>query len=85
VVLAAPGKSVFSPHRQMLCGLALPPPAVVRFVCTRCFSCELSGLRAFGADAGKSLPHAFGVDDIAGCISCQQILFFVWVGLSGQK
>ena len=34
--------------------LALPLPAVGRFAGTRSLSCDLSALRAFGADDGKA-------------------------------
>ena len=49
-------------------------------------ACAIFLLRALGADDVKSTPHACGVDDIAGGISCPRAsAFFVWVTFGEQK
>jgi hypothetical protein len=81
-----PGKSVFLPHGKCCAGLALPLPAVGRFAGTRSLSCDLSALRAFGADDGKAprTPLAWMIS-LVSLLALRQIVFLVWVSLTEQK
>src|ERR1039457_4172126 len=81
-----PGKSVFLPHGNCCAGLALPPPSVGRFAGTRSLSCDLSALRAFGADDGKAprTPLAWMIS-LVSLLALRQIVFLVWVSLTEQK
>jgi hypothetical protein len=82
MVFAAGQERVFA-ARQLLCGLALRTPAVDRFAGAPSFSCDLSALRAFGADDGKSprTPSAWMIS-LAPPLALRQNVFFVWVSLS---
>ena len=52
------GKSRSLAARQMPCGLAVPPPASIRFAGTRSFPCDLSALTRLWRGRWKSTPHA---------------------------
>src|ERR1017187_401488 len=82
----AAGQERIFAARQMLCGLAVPPPAVDRFAGTRSFSCDLTALRAFGADDGKPprTPSAWMIS-LVSPLPLRQVVFLVSVTLTEQK
>jgi hypothetical protein len=75
-----PGKSAFLAARQMLCGLATARRRSILSPAHAASSCDVSGLRAFGADDGKSprTPSAWMIS-LAPFLALRQIVFFVWV------
>jgi hypothetical protein len=81
-----PGKIAFLAARQMPCGLAAPVGGRFFRRHLAASSCDVSGLRAFGADDGKSrrTPSAWMIS-LAPSLALRQIVFFVWVSLTEHK
>src|SRR3990172_6226856 len=81
-----PGKSAFLPYGKCCAGWPCRPWRSIVSPAHAVSSCNLSPLRAFGADDGKSprTPSAWMMS-LGSPLALRQIVFLVWVSLSEQK
>src|SRR5450759_4137718 len=82
----SPGKSAFLPCGKCCAGWPCRPWGSIPSPAHADSPCNVSALRAFGADDGKSTrtPAAWMIS-LAPFLALRQNVFFVWVSLSEQK